>query len=219
MVQFFSLEDEEPRAASSRRHELTIEVLKFLTPALGLLLFLLSVSTKYPWLSKSWVWDGLAALGVVVLIWVTKPRLSIWRQKLVQRKRENQFIAANDARLHEFVQQFAEFISDNNAKSLIYLLQNLPHMTMLGGIVTSDYIGRWFYSYREQLEFPTGQLYQFLTRCREFGNLVQQFNSHYVLSVEKALALSSPDFSPVVSGGRFLAKLNGYFARASKFRV
>ena len=52
-------------------------------------------------------------------------------------------------------------------------------------ILAGDYIGNWFFSFREQLMFLTQSLEQFLARCREFTNLVQQFNSSYALRSQR----------------------------------
>ena len=60
-----------------RRHEFAIEILKLLTPVLGLVLFIAGLSSKYPWLSTPWVRNALIFLGVLVLIWFAKPRLTV----------------------------------------------------------------------------------------------------------------------------------------------
>jgi len=84
--------------------------------------------------------------------------------------------------------KFAQFISDNNTRSLIYIAQTgYPHLTELEPLL-GGYIGSWFHSYREQLASPAEGLRPFLARCREFSNLVQQFNSHYALRAEKLIA-------------------------------
>jgi hypothetical protein len=186
-MEYLDSDEEEPDAAPPR-HELTIEVLKFLTPALGLLLFVLGLSAKYPWLSKPWILDCLVGLGILVVLWFAKPRIVAWWQKRAQRGRERQFMANNDARLREFVDQFAEFISDNNTRSLLYMARSsYPKMTELEPLLTG-YIGSWFHSYREQLAFHTQDLQPFLARCREFTNLVSQFNTSYALRAERLVA-------------------------------
>lgn len=58
-------------------------------------------------------------------------------------------------------------------------------------IITGDYIGNWFQSYNEQLAFPVANRMQFLARARELGNLIQQFNSYYVVRTQKQLALAT----------------------------
>jgi hypothetical protein len=188
MNQFFDPSGEEPPVVQPRRHELAVEILKLLTPALGLLLFVLGLSAKYPWLSKPWVTNTLVILGIAVVAWFAKPRFSAWWHRIGQRKRDQQFIVTNEARLRELMDQFAEFISDNNTRSLLYMARSsYPQMTELEPLLTG-YIGSWFHSYREQLAFPTHELQQFLARCREFTNLVSQFNTSYALRAERLIA-------------------------------
>src|SRR6266550_8584447 len=52
-----NLFDEQPAPQPPRRHELAIEILKVLTPALALVSSLIALSGKYPSLSKPWVFD------------------------------------------------------------------------------------------------------------------------------------------------------------------
>src|SRR6266436_5628404 len=104
-MRFLDPNSEEPLVAPPRRHELAIEILKFLTPALGLVLFLAGLNGKYPWLSKPWVLNSLIALGVLVLIWFARPRLVVWLLRIQNGKRDRRFIAENDMRLRELVDQ------------------------------------------------------------------------------------------------------------------
>lgn len=193
MMQFIDPSSEEQPAVHPRRNEFLVEILKVLTPALGLLLFLLGLNAKYPWLSKPWITDTLVVLGILIVAWFAKPRFSTWLQKIGRRKRDQQFVATNDARLQEFVEQFAEFISNNNTRSLIYIVRSgfSQNMMAVEQILAGDYIGSWFHAYREQLAFSTKSLPQFLARCREFGNIVQQFNSYYVLRAQRQLAVAA----------------------------
>jgi len=187
-------------SAEAPRRELLVELLKVLTPALGLLLFLLGLTSKYPWLTQPWVKNALVVLGILVVAWFAKPRLVVWRRKLRQRKRDRIFVATNEVRLRQFTDRFAEFISDSNNRSLIYMIRSgfSQNMTAVEQIFSGDYIRNWFASYREQLAFPVTHRMQFLARCRELGNLVQQFNSYYVLRAQKQLALAPsplPEFN------------------------
>jgi hypothetical protein len=188
-----NLFNEQPAPQPPRRHELAIEILKFLTPLLGFLLLTVSSVSKYPWLSKPWVLNSLIALGVLVLIWFAKPRITAWLQRRGQREREKQFIETNDARLREFVDQFGEFISTSNTKSFLSIIRSAhsQNMTAVEQVISGDYIGNWYQSYREQLEFPTTALPQFLARSREFTNIVQQFNSYYVLRAQRHFAAAT----------------------------
>jgi len=189
MTNFVDDEDkEEPVVpANFKSRELTVEVLKLLTALLAFAASVIALVSKYPWLSKPWILNGIIALGLLVLIWFAKPRFAYWLHKIKRRKREDQFIATNDARLREFVEQFAEFLSDNNTRSLRYIVRSAcsQNATEVEKILVGDYIGNWFFSFREQLMFPTQSLEQFLARCREFTNLVQQFNSSYALRSQR----------------------------------
>ncbi len=186
--------DEQPAAAPTGRRELVVEILKLLTPTLSLVVLLLGLNAKYAWLSKPWVLDGLILSAAVILVWFAQPRLSAWRHMRSQRKRERQFVTTNDTRLRELADQFAEFISTNNTRSFLSILRSgfSQNMTAVEQVLAGDYIGAWFHAYREQLTFPTNGLRQFLARCREFGNIVQQFNTDYVLRAQRQLAAATP---------------------------
>lgn len=180
--------------APPRRHELAIETLKFLTPALGLALFLVGLNSKYPWLSKPWVLNSLIALGVLVLVWFAKPRFGVWARRTRDRKRDQLFIAENAASLRRLVERFAVFTSNHDTRSLIQIIRSAysQNMAVVEQIITSDYIGSWFYCYREQLGFPAKALDKFLSQCREFSHVVQAFNTHYVLHAQRKLAVAKP---------------------------
>src|SRR4030088_1753232 len=115
-MQFSDLDsaDDSPVVVSPPRHELSVEILKFLTPALALAVFLAALIGKYPWLSKPWLFSALIALGILVLIWFAKPRLTIWLRRRQDRKRNQLFIAATDVRLRELLQNFTVFTSSSD---------------------------------------------------------------------------------------------------------
>ncbi len=195
MMQFFDSNSEEPPVAiPARRHELLIEILKFLTPALGLVLFLAGLIGKYPWLSKPWVFDIIVALGVLILIWFAQPRFSAWLRRIGDNKRDQQFIAANDARLRELLDKFTVFTSSSDNRSLINILRSAysQNTQAVEQIVVGDYIGSWLHCYREQLTFPTKSLPRFLSQCKEFSHIVPQFNTNYVLRAQRQLATAAP---------------------------
>src|SRR5947209_8458619 len=100
-------------SAEPPRRELLVEFLKVLTPALGLLLFFLGLTSKYPWLTQPWAKSTLVVLGILVVAWFAKPRLVVWKRKLRQRKRDRIFVATNEVRLRQLTDRFAEFISDS----------------------------------------------------------------------------------------------------------
>jgi hypothetical protein len=173
--------------APSRRRELSVEILKLLTASLAFVAAVTGLVGKYPWMSKPQVLDGAIVLGVLVLGWFVKPRYVEWMHRIERRKREQQFIESNDSRLREFMEQFGEFVSDNNAKSLRCILRSAcsQNMTEVEKILGGDYLGHWFFCFREQLIFPVQSLGQFLGRCREFTNIVQQFNFSYAQRAQK----------------------------------
>src|SRR5580692_7458620 len=160
-MNFIDDEGEPDTPVAPRSRELAVEVLKLLTASLAFAAAVVGLVSKYPWFSKPWILDGVIALGFLILAWFAKPRFIHWFQRIKRRKREQQLISTNDVCLREFVEQFAEFISDNNTRSLRYIVRSS--------------------CFREQLMFPVQSLGQFLGRCREFTNLVQQFNSNYAL--------------------------------------
>jgi hypothetical protein len=190
-----SLDDsEEMSVVPPRRHELTVEILKLLTPALGLILFVAGLSSKYPWLSKPYMLNALIALGVLVLIWFAKPRLTFWLRRIQDSKREQRFIAENDVRLRELVEQFAVFTSNSDNRSLICTLRSIysQNMQLVEQIIVGDYLGSWLNCYREQLTFSGASLRQFLSQSRAFGCIVQEFNRNYILRAQRELAAKSP---------------------------
>jgi hypothetical protein len=187
-------DSEEVAVGPPRRHELAVEVLKLLTPCLGLILFIAGLSSKYPWLSKPWVLNALIALGVLVLVWFAKPRLTLWLRRFQDTKGARRFIAEYDARLRELVEQFAVFTSNSDNRSLICILRSVysHNMQLAEQIIVGDYLGSWLYCYREQLNFPATSLRQFLSQCRTFSYIVQEFNRNYVLRAQRELAVKSP---------------------------
>ena len=141
---------EQPPIAPSRPHEFQIEILKFATPLLGLVVFLVGLIGKYSWLSKPWVFSALIGLGLLVLMWFAKPRLTAWLRRRHARKRNQRFIATTDVRLRELLDQFGVFTSSSDRRSLISILrtafsQNTPAVEE---IIVGDYIGSWLDSYR-----------------------------------------------------------------------
>lgn len=78
-MQFDDFNNEEtPIVVAPPRRELLVEFLRVLTPALGLLLFLLGLTSKYPWLAQPWVKDFLVVLGILVVAWFAGPRVVSW---------------------------------------------------------------------------------------------------------------------------------------------
>ncbi len=187
-------EDEPDASVVPRSRELTVEVLKLLTASLAFAAAVIGLVSKYPWFSKPWILDGVIALGFLVLAWFAKPRFAHWLRRIKLHKGEQQFISTNDARLREFVEQFAEFISDNNTRSLRYIVRSACSQNPMevDKILAGDYLGHWFFSFREQLMFPVQSVGQFLGRCREFTNLVQQFNSSYALRSQRLFTSATP---------------------------
>jgi hypothetical protein len=71
---FDDFDSEEIPVAAPPRRELLVESLKLLTPALGLLLFLLGLTSKYPWLTQPWIKDILVVLGILAVVVCKAPR-------------------------------------------------------------------------------------------------------------------------------------------------
>ncbi len=191
---YHDLNVEEPAVISPRKHELAIEILKFLTAVAGLLLLVVSSIGKYPWLSKPWVLSSLIGIAVLVLIWFAKPRLVVWLRRIQNRRRGRQFIAQNDVKLRELMDQFAVFTSDSDSRSLINILRSAYSQNTQAAeeIVAGDYIGGWLSCYFYQLTFPAESLRQFLSHCRESSHIVQSFNTNYALRAQRQLAGKAP---------------------------
>jgi hypothetical protein len=132
------------------------------------------------------------ACSGAIVVWFAKPRVISSIRRLTDRKRDRLFVTTNDNRLRQFVRRFAEFLSTNNTRSLISMIRFGSSLNVTPEqIITGDYIGNWFQSYNEQLAFPVVNRMQFLARARELGNLIQQFNSYYVVRTQKQLALAT----------------------------
>ena len=78
MKNFVDDEDEEEPVvpANFKSRELTVEILKLLTASLAFAASVIALVSKYPWLSKPWILDGIIALGLLVLVWFAKPRFA-----------------------------------------------------------------------------------------------------------------------------------------------
>jgi hypothetical protein len=100
-----------PSPAPDRRRELAIEILKFVTPALALVVFLLGLTAKYSLLSKPWALDILVVLGIFVLLWFAKPRLVVWLRRVQDARRDQRFVRSNNVRRREFVRQFTPLVN------------------------------------------------------------------------------------------------------------
>lgn len=185
---------EQPPIVLSRPHEFQIEILRFATPLLALVVFLVGLIGKYSWLSKPWVFSALIILGLLVLICFAKPRLTAWLRRRKVRKRNQRFIAETDARLRELLDQFGVFTSSSDGRSLMYILRAAlsQNTQAVEQIIGGDCIGGWLDSYREQLTFPVTSFHQFLSQCRQFGNIVAEFNRNYVLRTQRELAAKTP---------------------------
>ncbi len=179
----------------TRRHELLIEILKFLTPCLALVSSLVALTGKYSWLSKPWLFHAAGVLGVLtILLWFGKPRLEVRLQRIRGEKRDQRFIAANHTRLQELWEELTVFTSSGNTRSLLCILSSLqsPKMQAVKQIMGGDWIGSWLHCYNEQLTVPAATLHHLLSRCKEFSHIVQEFNTNYVLRTQRQLANGTP---------------------------
>ena len=188
----------DPNAAESRpegsrpRHELLIEILKFLTPSLVLISSLVALSGKYPWLSKPWVFDAIIAVSALLLIWFAKPRLVSWLEKVRNTRHERRFIASNNIRVRELLARFTVFNSSSDIRSLIYIVRSAyPQNQALEQILAGDCVGKWIACFHGQMTFPAKSLDQFLGQCREFTCIVQEFNTNYVLRAQQHCAIDT----------------------------
>jgi CBS domain containing-hemolysin-like protein len=141
--------EQPPIVLPSRPHELAVEILKFLTAALSLVVVLVGLIGKYSWLSKPWVFSALIALGLLVLMWFAKPRLTAWLRRRQVRKRNQRFVAETDCQLRELLDQFRVFTSSSDKRSLIFILRAAfsQNTQAVEQIIVGDYIGSWLDSY------------------------------------------------------------------------
>lgn len=153
----------------------------------------IGVSKNYPVLTKALMWIGIALL-VSALI----PRLRRPITKLFRKSRAKRFVHDQQPRFQELLQRFGRFVSTDNSKTLVQILQsgcsyNLKVIPNIPGVNnTGDFIRRWWGCFRQQIEFPVTGLVSFMARCQEFTIIVDQFDREYVLRAHKDLESEPP---------------------------
>jgi hypothetical protein len=188
------------------KHEVLIEVLKFLSPLVALASSLLALTGRYPSLSKPWIFDTLIGVGLFILLWIAKPHLTGWLSKARNNQLDKKFIRSKDSRLRELLGQFAIFVSGSDSRSLIVIVRSgcSQNQQSVERLINSDYMPVWLTFFQEQLKSVPMTLEDASRRYREFGSLVHRFNTDYALHVQRQLQQES-HFS-----GHYLAQLEEF---------
>jgi len=115
-----------PRAdvAPPRKHEVLIEVLRFVTAALALGSVTLGIFGRFHWFANPWVIAAAGAASLAFLLWLVVPRLKTWAKQRNTRACHLEFIARQDNRLHKLLGQFRVFAHNTEKQSLVSILRS-----------------------------------------------------------------------------------------------
>lgn len=171
------------------RHEVLVEVLRLISTVLVLISAILAVTGKFP---KPWVYGLAFGIGILVLLWLAKPRVAVWFGERRMRERDQKFILAETTGLEKLVSQFKKFTSVSESRSLVVVLrsafQNEEQVIQLYG---SDYISVWLDCFRSELKYPPTSLMKFFSRYQQFTALVNEFNRNHVNPIHNRIEKSA----------------------------
>lgn len=187
-MQLFDPNAGKPLVVQSRRYELVIEVLKFLTAMVAFVAAVLALTGRYQWLAKARVFESAFFVGIVMLVWLAKPRVTDLLKSVLDKRRDRQFIAAEDVRLRKLAERFNQFTSRSDSRSLVGILRSaLAYEDLVIRTYGSGYISSWLDCYRKELDSSVKTLPAFLNRCQQFSAIVNEFNRNHVIPAQKQL--------------------------------
>jgi hypothetical protein len=179
-------------AAQPRKHELLIEVLRFVTAALAFGSVTLGIFGKFHWFANPWVIATAGAASLAFLLWLVVPRFKTWAQQTNTRARDLEFIASQGNRLHKLLGQFKVFAHNTEKQSLVSILRSACiDEELVRQVYGAEYVSSWFDCFSKELEFETTSLRAFLNRCVQFITLVTEFNTSHVIPTEKHIEKGS----------------------------
>ena len=179
-------------AAPARKHELLIEVLRFLTAALALGSVTLGIFGRFHWFANPWVIATAGAASLAFLLWLVVPRLKTWAKQRNTHARDLEFIACQGNRLHKLLGQFKVFAHNTEKQSLVSILRSAcVDEELVRQVYGAEYVSSWFDCFSKELEFEAVSLRAFLNRCVQFITLVTEFNTSHVMPTQKQIEKNS----------------------------
>jgi len=179
-------------AVQPQKHELLIEVLKFVTAAFAFGSVTLGVFGRFHWFANPWVIAAAGAASLAFLIWLVVPRFKTWTKQRSTRAGDLEFIASQGNRLHKLLEQFRVFAHHEEKQSLVSILRSAcVDEELVRQVYGAEYVSSWFDCFSNELEFEAPSLRAFLNRCVQFITLLTEFNSSHVMPVQKQIEKSS----------------------------
>jgi hypothetical protein len=179
-------------AAQPRKHELLIEVLRFVTAALAFGSVTLGIFGKFHWFANPWVIAAAGAASLAFLLWLVVPRFKTWAQQTNTRARDLEFIASQGNRLHKLLGQFRVFAHNTEKQSLVSILRSACiDEELVRQVYGAEYVSSWIDCFSKELEFDPTSLRAFLNRCVQFITLVTEFNTSHVMPTQKQIEKGS----------------------------
>jgi len=181
-----------PSPDEKRRVSLDV-LLQFVAAVITLVPTFLGLKNKHPLLSYLAI-----VLGVVVLLWIAKPRAMALVQRVRQRFADRRFAKGQELQLRGLVERFCRrFAGSEDARSFMPIFRSamvgkIEIANVVGRIIASDYIGSWLACFRQQLKLPAASVDVLVSRCQEFSTIVNSFNRDYVLRAQKELGMVAP---------------------------
>ena len=168
-------------ATQPRKHELLIEVLRFVTAALAFGSVTLGIFGRFHWFANPWVIATAGATSFAFLLWLVVPRFKAWAKLRNTRARDLKFISNQGNRLHKLLGQ-----------SLVSILRSAcVDEELVRQVYGAEYVSSWFDCFSKELEFEATSLRAFLNRCVQFITLVTDFNTSHVMPTQKQIEKSS----------------------------
>jgi hypothetical protein len=179
-------------AAQPQKHELLVEVLRFVTAVLAFGSVTLGVFGRFHWFANPWVLATVGAASLAFLLWLVIPRLKTWARQRNTSARDLEFIASQCNRLHKLLGQFRMFAHNTENRSLVSILRSAClDEELVTQVYGAEYVSSWFDCFYEELEFKATSLRAFLNRCVQFIALVTEFNTSHVIPTQKQIEKGS----------------------------
>lgn len=175
-------------AVQPRKHELLVEVLRFVTAGLAFGSVMLGIFGRFHWFSNPWVIATAGAAGVTFLLWLGIPRFRAWAKQRNTRIHDLEFVASQGKRLHKFLGQFKAFAHSTENESLVSILRSAcVDLELVKQMYGAEYVSSWFDCFHEESELEATSLRAFLNRCTQFVALMTEFNTCHVIPTQKQI--------------------------------
>jgi hypothetical protein len=179
-------------AAQPRKHEVLVEVLRFVTAALAFGSITLGIFGRFHWFANPWVITTAGAASLAFLLWLVVPRFKTWAKQRNTRAHDLEFIASQGNRLHKLLGQFRLFAHNTENRSLVSILRSAcVDEELVRKMYGAEYLSSWFDCFYKELELEATSLRAFLHRCVQFITLVTEFNTSHVIPTQKQIEKGS----------------------------